>query len=31
VEKFDITQYKDQYREKVEALIQKKLKGENSG
>jgi DNA end-binding protein Ku len=25
---FDITQYKDQYREKVEALIQKKLKGE---
>jgi DNA end-binding protein Ku len=25
---FDISQYKDQYREKVEALIQKKLKGE---
>ncbi len=25
---FDITQYKDDYREKVEALIQKKLKGE---
>ncbi len=25
---FDITQYRDQYREKVEALIQKKLKGE---
>jgi DNA end-binding protein Ku len=25
---FDITEYKDHYREKVEALIQKKLKGE---
>ena len=25
---FDITEYKDQYREKVEGLIQKKLKGE---
>ena len=25
---FDITDYKDQYREKVEELIQKKLKGE---
>ena len=25
---FDITQYKDQYREKVEELIQRKLKGE---
>jgi len=25
---FDITEYRDNYREKVEALIQKKLKGE---